>query len=479
MKDYDSEIVLLKRAFNLSDDFVVREFVAGSVRMALVFCDGMVEKREIDMGVLTPLIASEGKFEPTAEGLKKVIVTAETLESFPTRKAFAEKLAKGACGVIVEGAEEYFAIGTQGYATRPIMEPPTAAVIKGPREGFTEDFKSNMVLIRRRFGSGKLVFKAVVVGRYTRTQIRVCYLKGIARKDVVDAIIARLGKIDIDGIVDSSYVAKFLEERNYSVFKQSGATEKPDILASKLLDGRVGVIVDGSPMVVTLPFMLIEDFHDSEDYYRRPVRTTVVRIMRLLGVFFAVLLPGVFVALQSHQYQVLPLELLVTIINSTTGIPFSPVLEMLIALVFFEVLGEASVRMPRYFGMAMSVVGGIILGETAVNAGVLSSLTVLITAMSSIGLFAIPDEVGAFSVIRISLVFVGATFGIYGILLAVIAILAYVCSMEIYGVAYLAPFAPVVPGDFRDSILKVSIKDRTRRTGALRLRNNTRLKYEK
>lgn len=479
MKDYDTELKALKRVFNMSDDFVVREFMSGDTRMALVFCDGMVEMREIDMGILTPLVASRGNFELTVDGLKGVIVTAEALEGSASRKEFADKIAKGACGIIAEGAEEYFSVGTQGYATRPIMEPPTAAVIKGPREGFTEDFKSNMVLLRRRFGSGKLVFKALVIGRYTRTQVRVCYLKGIARKDVVDAVTERLKKIDIDGIVDSSYVAKFLEERNYSVFKQSGATEKPDILANKLLDGRVGIIVDGSPMVITLPFMLIEDFHDSEDYYRRPVRTTVVRIMRLLGVFFAVLLPGVFVALQSHQYQVLPLELLITIINSTTGIPFSPVLEMLIALIFFEVLGEASVRMPRYLGMAMSVVGGIILGETAVNAGVLSSLTVLITAMSSIGLFAIPDEVGAFSVIRISLVFVGAAFGIYGILLAVIGVTAYVGSMEVYGVPYLAPFAPVVPGDVRDSIVKVSIKDRTRRTDALRLKNKTRLKYEK
>jgi len=198
-----------------------------------------------------------------------------------------------------------------------------------------------------------------------------------------------------------------------------------------------------------------------------------------LGVFFAIFLPGMFVAFQSHQYQLLPLKLLVTIINSTTGIPFSPVTEMLIALVLFEVLGEASVRMPRFLGMAMSVVGGIILGETAVNAGILSSLTVLITALSSIGLYAIPDEVGTFSVIRLIFVFVGASLGTYGILISSIVICVYVASLESYGVPYLAPFAPLVPKDLKNSVLKLSMVDIPERTSSLGLKNKTRLRYGK
>ena len=250
-------------------------------------------------------------------------------------------------------------------------------------------------------------------------------------------------------------------------------------MATKLLDGRVAIIVDGSPTVLTLPFMIIEDFYDSEDYYRRPIRTSVIRIMRLLGVFFAIFLPGMFVAFQSHQYQLLPLKLLVTIINSTTGIPFSPVTEMLIALVLFEVLGEASVRMPRFLGMAMSVVGGIILGETAVNAGLLSTITVLITALSSIGLYAIPDEVGTFSVIRLILVFVGASLGTYGVLMVSIVICVYVSCMESYGVPYLAPFAPLVPKDLKNSIIKLSMVDIPYRTTSMGLKNKTRLRYGK
>lgn len=478
MLDYPREISALKKAVNGSDDIIFREIRSGQVRVTVFFADGMIDMRDADMGVCTPLINAKGAFSKDLEGLKSIFCTVQKLESFNTRKQFVDVVCRGAMGLVIEGCETYFAVSVHGYPTRSISEPPTAAVIKGPREGFTEDFKANVVMLRRRFGSGRLVFKPLVVGRYTKTQIRICYLDGIADKNIVKDVADRLKSIDIDGIVDSAYVSSFLEKRNYSVFKQIGASEKPDIVASKLLDGRVAVIVDGSPMVLTLPFVLIEDFHDSEDYYRRPVRTGMIRIMRLLGVFFAVLLPSVFVALTSIQYQILPLELMITVLNSTSGIPFSPVLEMLIALIFFEVLGEASVRMPRYFGMAISVVGGIILGETAVSAGVLSSLTVLITAMSSIGLFAIPDEVGAFSVIRIMLVFVGATLGIYGIVLAVTALTAYVASMEQYGVAYLQPFAPLIKSQIGDTVWKRALGDSEFRTPVIN-KNLRKLKNEK
>lgn len=474
---YEREIKALKKAFNESDDIIFREILSGEKRVTVIFADGMIDMRDADMGVCTPVIRASGEFDPNLKSLAGVIQTVQKLDEVSARKKFVESVARGAMGVVIDGAEKYFTVAVHGYPTRSITEPPTSSVVKGPREGFTEDFKSNMVMLRRRFGSGKLVFKPMVLGRYTKTQIRIAYVDGITDMKIVEDIFETLSKIDIDGVVDSSYISSFLEKRAYSVFKQVGASEKPDIIASKLLDGRAAIIVDGSPMVLTLPFVLVEDFHDSEDYYRRPIRTGMIRLMRLLGIFFAVLLPAVFVALTSLQYQILPLELMITVLNSTSGIPFSPVLEMLIALIFFEVLGEASVRMPRYFGMAISVVGGIILGETAVQAGILSSLTVLITAMSSIGLFAIPDEVGAFSVIRIALVFVGATLGIYGIVLSVAALIAYVASMERYGVAYLTPFAPPVKREMGDAVLKRAVKDTEFRSARIN-KNKRRLQYE-
>ena len=476
MLELSREERALKGAFHNSDDIVFREVFSGMTRTLFVFSDGMIDVKDADIGVVKPLCSANGAFTPDLDGLKAVFTTVQKLDECRSRSEFVEKVARGALGLVIDGAESYFVLNLHCYPTRSIQEPPTSAVVKGPREGFTEDFKANMVMLRRRFGSGKLVFKPLVIGRVTKTQIRICYVKGITDMRLVDKIVSRLTAFDIDGVVDSSELVAFLEERPYSVFKQVGSTEKPDILTQKLLDGRVGIIVDGSPMVLTLPFMLVEDFHDSEDYYRRPVRTALIRILRLLGVFFAVLLPSVYVALTSYQYQFLPVELMVTILNATQGIPFSPIVEMLIALVFFEVLGEASVRMPRYFGMAISVVGGIILGETAVSAGVMSSLTVLIVAMSGIGLFAIPDEVGTFAVIRIALVLVGATLGLFGVVLASVALIARMASLNLNGVDYLAPFAPVVAGEIPDAVTKLSKKDSFFRTRGIS-KNKRRLKY--
>lgn len=475
----ENEIKKIKKALNYSSDLVERRLEVGSRKVALLYLDGMIDVKTIDLGLVEPILRNGTAVDKDITALDGIVETSEKLEFFTSRKEALDKLLVGGSLILFDNAVGYAVCSAQGFMSRPIMEPPVSSVIKGPREGFTESFKTNVTLIRRRFPSGNLVFKSFTIGRYSKTHVELCYVKGIANKKVINEIEKKLKKIDIDGIIDSSYISKLLEERKYSLFKQTGSTEKPDILATKLLDGRVAIIVDGSPTVLTLPFMIIEDFYDSEDFYRRPIRTSVIRVMRLLGVFFAIFLPGMFVAFQSHQYQLLPLKLLVTIINSTTGIPFSPVTEMLIALVLFEVLGEASVRMPRFLGMAMSVVGGIILGETAVNAGLLSSLTVLITALSSIGLYAIPDEVGTFSIIRLILVFVGASLGTYGILIVSIVICVYVASLESYGVPYLAPFAPLVPKDLKNSVLKLSMVDLPERTTAMGLKNRIKLRYGK
>lgn len=472
--DIGKEIKLFKKAMNNSCDFVAR-VIGDAPKICVFYIDGMADQRTIDMGVVTPLLG----MKPNAIGdVGAALTTAQKVENVFTRKEAVEKVSSGAAAIAVDGVKGYAVCYVQGYISRAVAEPPTSSVIKGPREGFSESIKTNMTLIRRRFASEKLVFKTLTVGRVTKTHVELCYVKGIARDDLVEEIEARIRKIDIDGIVDSSEVAKFLESRHYSLFRQVGETEKPDILCAKLLDGRVGVVVDGSPMVLTLPFVMMEDFYDAGDYYRRPMRTTVVRAMRLLGTFFAIFLPGVFVALQTHQYQILPVKLLITTINSTNGIPFSPVMEMMIALILFEVLGEASVRMPRYFGMAMSVVGGIILGQTAVSAGVLSSVTVLITALSSIGLFVVPDEVGTLGTIRLIYVLVGGALGIYGILLLTVGISAYAASLESYGVAYLTPFAPLTAKDLKDSVYKSALADHPERTVALDLKNKFRLRIK-
>ncbi len=447
----------LKSAFNNSVDFVFK-CVKSKQNIALAFIDGMVNIDQMEIGIIMPLLRAEA-FEPTEQGVASVLTTGVKISAEGDTTKVITAITEGECVMLVEGSADYYIINIRGYALRTPSEPPTSAVLKGPREGFTEDVKTNMVLLRRRLHTNNLVYTTIKVGRYTKTAVVVAHIKGIAEEEIVKSITQKIESIDIDGIIDSSYIGKFLEERNYSIFNQTGMAEKPDIVSAKMLEGRVAIIVDGSPIVITLPFCMLEDFQDSQDYYKRASRASMLRMMRLLGVFFAIILPATFVALQMHQFQILPMKLLITIINSIAGIPFTPVVEMFIALVLFEILGEASVRMPKYVGMAVSIVGAIVLGETAVSAGLLSSLTVLITALSGIALYVIPDEVGTFSTLRFLLLFVGGASGLFGLVIVGVGVLAYLVSMEIYGVPYLSPFAPVVAEDLKDSLLKVDIKE--------------------
>jgi len=234
--------------------------------------------------------------------------------------------------------------------------------------------------------------------------------------------------------------------------------------------------VDGSPIALTVPHILLESFQDSQDYFKRNSRVTVTRFLRLFGALIALFLPAVFVAVQEFQYQVLPLKFLITILNSTNGTPLSPTLEMVLVLIIFDILNEASVRMPRYVGMALSIVGAIVLGETAVSAGLLSSPAVLVTALSSIGLYLVPDDVGTYSLLRLIFVAAAALLGVLGILFAVTLLVKHLVTLRSFGSDYMSPYSPLINGDFKDGFVKSEITDMTDRPESIANQNPTRLK---
>jgi spore germination protein KA len=246
-----------------------------------------------------------------------------------------------------------------------------------------------------------------------------------------------------------------------------------------MLEGRVGILVDGSPIALTVPFLFIEDFQDSGDYYRRDYRATVLRLVRLFGSFVAILLPALFVAVQKYQYQVLPLKFLITILNSTSGIPLTPTLEMLFVVLLFEILNETSLRMPKYVGMALAVVGALVLGETAVNAGIVSTPAILIMAISGISIYAIPELVETTSILRLICLVVAGSLGAYGIILLVAFIFCYLCSMDNYGVPYTAPYSPFIANDLQDGVYMDSVIGMTNRPKALGSKNERRQNFTK
>jgi len=336
-----------------------------------------------------------------------------------------------------------------------------------------------MALLRKRLKTKNLQFETFTVGKSTKTFVSVAYLDNIADEKVKEQIIKRLKMIEIDGVPDSSYIAKFLSKKPYSLFKQVGTTEKPDILACKMLEGRIGIFVDGSPIALTLPYILVEDFQSVQDYLVTPYRATVSRILRLVSLIVALILPAYYVSAQLFKLQLLPLGLLMTISGNVRDLPLSPSLELFFLMLILEILIEASVRMPKYVGLALSVVGALVLGDTAVKAGIVSSSAIIIVALSGIASYTLPDMAGSLSVLKFAYLIVAGSIGTFGIVLFTGLLLLYLCTSDSYGAPLLAPFSPLITKDLRDSVVKSDIYNLKTRPEFLKGKNKTRLKILK
>ena len=457
-----------------AEDILTFDFLAeGGIRFTVLFADPVTDKELLGTLVVRPLLHYSG--ERTAKAVGERLASPE-LRSFKDLKELANEVLTGNPVLLWDGMDEALVVGTKKVFVRAVMEPPTGVTVKGPREGFIEDIKINTSMVRRRLKTGELKIKFLKAGRRSKTFIAVCYLEGTANEEVVRGVQERIEGIDIDVIPDSSYLADFLCSRPHALIKQVGTTEKPDVFAAKLAEGRVGVLVDGSPIALTLPYLFMEDLQAGEDYFVPPVRATLTRILRLLAMLAAMYLPAFYVAAQLFKLQLFPVKLLLTIAGSIKDIPLSPSLEMLLVLLMLEVLNEASIRMPKYVGMALSVVGALVLGETAVRAGFFSTPAIIIVAFSAIGLYAVPDLIEVTSVVRLFLLLAAGSLGTYGIVLATAFLLLELVTTENYGVPLMAPFSPMLPRDMKDGVVKFGVRSLKTRPTVLKSPNKRRMK---
>lgn len=439
----------------------------------LVFSDAVTDKELLGEQVVRPLLHYEGS--SVAESVKQKLTSPE----IRTEKSFeklTEEVLAGNPILLWNGADEAIIAGTKKVFVRAISEPSTDVTVKGPREGFIEDVKINSSLVRRRLKTPDLKIEYLNVGRRSNTFVAVCWIEGIAENQTVDEVKRKLQEIDIDTIPDSSYISHFLVSRPYSLVKQVGTTEKPDIFCAKMAEGRVGLLVDGTPIALTIPYLMMEDFQSSEDYFVPSYRATFTRILRFLAMFVAMYLPAFYVAAQLYKLQLFPVKLLLTISGSIRDIPLSPSLEMLLVLFVLEVLNEASIRMPKYVGMALSVVGALVLGETAVSAGFVSTPAIIIIAFSGIGLYAVPNLIEITSVLRLVLLLVAGSVGTYGIILVTAFVLFVLVTTDNFGTPVFAPFSPLVKRDLRDSLIKYNLTALSERPKTLNSPNKRRMK---
>lgn len=471
-KQLEENLKVLK-ALLPSDDVIFFDFLIGGKNAVAIYVDSITDRQMLGLEVLAPI-----KESCLRGGIKTIAksVNSANVKILNTINECADEILGGSTIILIDGKNGAIAADLKKFDVRAIAEPPTELAIKGPRNGFNECIKTNLSLVRRYLKTPALKIEMLTCGKFTSTAIALMYIDGITSPDVIKKVRKKIKDFNIDGIPDSSYISKALNERKFSLFKQVGSTERPDVLIEKMLEGRVGVLVDGSPFALTLPYMLIEDFQAAEDYYISSYRANLVRALRVAALFFSVFLPSIFVAAQLFHLQLIPLNFLLTIVNSIKGIPLSPSLEMFFLLLIFEILNETSVRMPKYVGMALAVVGALVLGETAVNAGLVSTPALLIMAMSGISIYTVPELTETTSLLRFIALIVAGSLGGYGIVVYGAFLICYLCCTENYGTPYVAPYSPLIANDLQDGLYMQEVTSMPYRPVALKSKNKKRQK---
>ncbi len=473
MRDLRQNIDRIKDVL-VSGDVITYEFTSlHGKKFALIYVDGLVDKVQLGELVVKPLRPVQS--DAAIEEVRSILASPEVKEGDDFSVAVKE-ISYGGAVLLVDGESEFFIIGLTKPPGRSVAEPPTQIAVKGPREGFTEDVKVNNALVRKRLKTDKLRMDTVRAGKRSDTAVTICYIEGVCDKSLPDKIKKQIASTEIDIVADSSYIGRFISAKPRSVFKRCATCEKPDIFCAKLCEGRVGLIVDGSPIAITVPYMLAEDFQSSEDYYISSYRATILRLLRAVALTVGVILPGLYVAAQLFKLQLIPFKLLLNISSSVSGLPLSPSVEMFLTLFVLEVLNEASIRMPKYVGLAISIVGALVLGETAVSAGIISTPAIIIVAFSAICLYVVPDLVETTATLRWIFLIIAGSIGTFGIVLFIAFLICYLVTEQAYGVPLTAPFSPLIPSDLSDSLAKADMYSLSRRPKALKTKDRVRLK---
>ena len=449
--------------FGHSSDLIVTEILLspeGKVRCAAIYIKGLSDYEIInDLSLeLIKLKSNFGTMKPD----KAYHVLKSHFSSLRPSKQGSEftplydELLSGNTVFLFEGSDKFFSIETNSNKGRSITEPTSQTIIKGPKEAFTENVFVNVYLIRNKIRNKNLRVESLRAGSVSHTRIDLLYLKGIAREEVVDDIRSRITDIKNDCILDSGYIEEFVKTSRYSVFPTSMNSEKPDAIAAAILEGRVAIVVDGSPYVLTAPALFIEFLQASEDYYHHFFISSFMRFIRYLSLLLTLLVPAMYIALTTFHQEILPTPLLISLAAQREGAPFPVFFEVLIMELTFEVLREAGIRMPRAIGPAVSIVGALVLGEAAVQAGLISAAVVIVVAVTAISSFAITNYgmSNAIRLLRFIFIFLAASFGLYGISMGLIVMLLHLCSLKTATVPYLSPMAPRVKGGNVDSIFR-------------------------
>lgn len=462
--DLTSNIETINKIMGFASDVAVREFTILpdiEIKAAVIFIKGMAKIDIINEQVIGALMLND-RFVNVKDNieffqmLKKYgIPNAYVSEEFEIDNIINE-LISGNTILLLDQINKVLVVGSTGWKDREVSEPTSENVVRGPKDGFTENIENNTALIRRRIKSGNLRIESFTIGTKTKTKVLAIYLEGIAKKEVINEVRNRLGRIKIDSILESGYIEELIEDTPLSPFPQIEHSERPDKVSASILEGRVAILVDTTPYVLLVPTIFSQFIQSADDYYERFPVGSLTRVVRVAAYLISVLLPAMYIALTSYHQEMIPTTLALSIAASREGVPFPSIGEAFMMEATFEILREAGLRLPKQAGQAVSIVGGLVIGQSAVQAGIVSQAMVIVVALTGISSFAIPAFNAAASgrLLRFPLMILASVLGLPGILAGLSIIIIHLNSLRSFGINYMDPIISARKSEFKDIVIR-------------------------
>lgn len=449
------DIQYLKDTYKDCYDVVFHFFETKEQKSAvIIYIQGLSNIEEINENVIKPLLLNN--WTTDARFLK---IPISEIKNNTTYNDCIQAIGSGQPLLMIDGEKVALSLGIVKSETRSIEEPVGESVIRGPREGFIEAISVNTSLLRRRVRSPQMKMQQFTIGKHTQTTIVIVYIEGLANIELIEELKHRLDKIDIDGILESSYIEELIEDSPISPFPQILSTERPDTVVANILEGRVAIVIDGTPFSLILPVTLFSFLQSAEDYYQRYFISTMIRWVRFLFFFISLLLPSFYIALVTFHQEMVPTVLLISMASAREMVPFPSLIEALFMEITFEALREAGVRLPKQIGSAVSIVGALVIGQAAVQAGIVSPAMVIVVSITGVASFMTPRyNLGfAIRILRFPIMILAGTLGILGIMLGICGIVIHLCKLRSFGVPYLSTLAPIHMDQLKDTLVRAPI----------------------
>lgn len=458
----DKNLKIITEIFGLCDDLMVRKVTIGKgvkhTDAAIVYLDPLINYSQLQQGLMHSLLTVEQlpRAGITTEWLINNVLSSGRVIEKDKWVEITDNINRGAVCLFIEGLDKALLITIVETKSRQVDQPVIETVSRGPSDGFNEDLRTNLGLLRKRLRTSRLAVENLEIGELTKTEVKLVYLKGYVIDGLVDEIKERIQRIRVDGILDSGQIEEFIQDSPYSPFSTVDSTERPDKLAGNLLEGKAALMFDNTPFSLIMPSTLAAQLQSPQDYYDRYWYSSFIRFLRWMALLIALLGPSLYIAIITFHQELLPTSLLMTILISREGVPFPALAEALLMELTFEVLREAGLRLPRAFGQTISIVGAIVIGQTAVNAGLVSPAMVIVVALTAIATFTIPSLSLANSVriLRFLFMFFAASFGLIGVLVGFSTLLSHLCSLRSFGIPYFSPLAPLSFTDLKDTLIR-------------------------